>query len=227
MFICANNSIYNFNDIPILTGLSLSNLTYLSIILATTSIINSNNMMNGVDSLAASVLLVAFTDILIFHGDINNNERSLILCIIAFSAIFVRFNLNFWRIPRGKLFLSDAGNISLNLLLISFMETKIQGENARFKSITPVWITASPLLDSINIIDRRIQKTPSSLKLDKELLPSLFIKTNFNTIQALAGINTMTVIVCITNELAYSPKHILLTIFLALYCHLIIHRLYP
>lgn len=229
MAVGAENTINNLGAILGPDIILLNGFSYLFTVICIVGVMNAINMMDGIDGLAASVCLVAFAGILFLRGEISSPQSLLILCIMISLIIFISFNLNLWRIPRGKLFLGDAGSMLLGLLTVWFMGLNTQGQEPSFKPIIAVWLIAIPLIDMASIMYRRMRKKQSPFKPDRDHLHHIFMRANLSNKQALlaitllaAGVGTIGIfcqLVNIKDYLLFVGFFLLLT----LYSYLITH----
>ncbi|MEP7318469.1 MAG: MraY family glycosyltransferase [Panacibacter sp.] len=153
-------------------------LTFFAIIL----VINSFNLMDGVDGLAASVGLVAsFAFGLFFY--INNNLPYAILSFAMAGSLLAFLMFNF---PPAKIFMGDSGSMLIGLvnaiLLIKFIETG---------STVPLFPVASsiavgfgilliPLLDVLRVFIIRLTKGVSPFEPDRNHLHHLLLNKGFS-----------------------------------------------
>ena len=153
-------------------------LTFFAIIL----VINSFNLMDGVDGLAASVGLVAsFAFGLFFY--INNNLPYAILSFAMAGSLLAFLMFNF---PPAKIFMGDSGSMLIGLvnaiLLVKFIETG---------SSVPLFPVASsiavgfgilliPLLDVLRVFIIRLTKGVSPFEPDRNHLHHLLLNKGFS-----------------------------------------------
>lgn len=229
MAVGAENTINNLGAILGPDIILLNGFSYLFTVICIVGVMNAINMMDGIDGLAASVCLISFAGILFLRGEITSSHSQLIICIMASLLVFISFNLNLWRIPRGKLFLGDAGSMLLGLLVVWFMGLNTQGTQATFKPIIAVWLIAIPLIDMASIMYRRIRKKQSPFKPDRDHLHHIFMRANLSNKQALLAIVLLTTAVAcfgIIGQLLNIQDYLLFLGFfllLTLYSYLITH----
>ncbi len=123
---------------------------------------NALNLMDGLDGLAASmsiVILVTFLAIGIEHGD------ELLISLSSFFIVtllaFLLFNWN-----PAKIFMGDSGSLALGMVIAILAIHAMQ-------YITPasvLFIIALPILDTFIVMTRRIQRSQSPFKADKNHL---------------------------------------------------------
>ncbi|HRH50021.1 MAG TPA: MraY family glycosyltransferase [Panacibacter sp.] len=153
-------------------------LTFFAIIL----VINSFNLMDGVDGLAASVGLVAsFAFGLFFY--INNNLPYAILSFAMAGSLLAFLMFNF---PPAKIFMGDSGSMLIGLvnaiLLIKFIETA--GSVPLFPVASSIavgfGILVIPLLDVLRVFIIRLTKGVSPFEPDRNHLHHLLLNKGFS-----------------------------------------------
>jgi UDP-GlcNAc:undecaprenyl-phosphate GlcNAc-1-phosphate transferase len=124
-------------------------------IFAVLSVINAYNMIDGVDGLSGSIGAVGFAG-LAFAAWLSGGAGIVIVLILPMAALagFLLFNLRLPKRRAALVFMGDAGSLSLGFLLSVFALLVTQSE-ARVPAMVAVWICALPLLDSLNVIQRR------------------------------------------------------------------------
>ena len=153
-------------------------LTFFAIIL----VINSFNLMDGVDGLAASVGLVAsFAFGLFFY--INNTLPYAILSFAMAGSLLAFLMFNF---PPAKIFMGDSGSMLIGLvnaiLLIKFIETA--GSVPLFPVASSIavgfGILLIPLLDVLRVFIIRLTKGVSPFEPDRNHLHHLLLNKGFS-----------------------------------------------
>ena len=153
-------------------------LTFFTIIL----VINSFNLMDGVDGLAASVGLVAsFAFGLFFY--VNNNLPYAILSFAMGGSLLAFLMFNF---PPAKIFMGDSGSMLIGLvnaiLFIKFIETG--NTVTRFPISSPLavgfGVLLIPLLDVLRVFIIRLTKGVSPFEPDRNHLHHLLLNKGFS-----------------------------------------------
>jgi len=119
-----------------------------------TSVLNALNMIDGVDGLSGSIALSGFLGLAAaagLAGDTTLMQMALVPCAAIVG--FLAYNLRFPGRPAARVFLGDAGSLSLGFLLAIY--AIIICQNTSVPAITTVWAVALPLLDGLTVIQRR------------------------------------------------------------------------
>lgn len=109
------------------------------------SVLNAVNMIDGVDGLSGGVALAGFAalaTVAALAGDTAQMQLALIPC--AAIAGFLGYNLRFPGRPAARVFLGDAGSLSVGFLLGAYAVLICQ--NSAIPAIVTVWASRSPCL---------------------------------------------------------------------------------
>jgi UDP-GlcNAc:undecaprenyl-phosphate GlcNAc-1-phosphate transferase len=115
--------------------------------------------MDGLDGLAASVSLVIF--LAFFAIGIEHKDELLITLSSFFAVSLLAFLLFNWN--PAKIFMGDSGSLALGMVIVILSIHS-------FQYVTPASIlftAALPLLDTFIVMTRRIQRSQSPFKADK------------------------------------------------------------
>lgn len=118
------------------------------------SVLNALNMIDGVDGLSGGISFAGFAALAAaagLAGDGALMQMALVPC--AAVAGFLGYNLRFPGRPAARVFLGDAGSLSVGFLLAVYAIVVCQ--NTSVPAITTVWAVALPLLDGLTVIQRR------------------------------------------------------------------------
>lgn len=118
------------------------------------SVLNAVNMIDGVDGLSGGVTFAGFSSLALIAalaGDLALTQMAMIPC--AALAGFLAFNVRLPGRAAARVFLGDAGSLSIGFLLGTYAIVICQA--AGVPAITTVWAVALPLLDGLTVIQRR------------------------------------------------------------------------
>jgi UDP-GlcNAc:undecaprenyl-phosphate GlcNAc-1-phosphate transferase len=146
--------------------------------------INAFNMMDGIDGLTASLALVALVGFYIAaESKVTGDIYSILLLIIASLCAFLLMNL----FAKNKVFMGDAGSMLIGFV-ISYFAIQFSQESSGLKVISPIaclWVLAIPVMDTVCIMIRRINKGQSPFLPDREHLHHIFLRAGYSEKQAL------------------------------------------
>ena len=151
-------------------------------------VINSVNLIDGLDGLAGGIGFVAF---LIFaaHASFAQNQMFLLLNLSFAGALlgFLRFN---WH--PAKLFMGDAGSLSLGFVLAFRILGMTQGDDACIPPVSALLILAIPITDTLTVMTKRIIQGQSPFHPDKRHLHHIFMSYGFGretTVKIIIGLS--------------------------------------
>jgi UDP-GlcNAc:undecaprenyl-phosphate GlcNAc-1-phosphate transferase len=151
-------------DIPLLilavplTALSVAGLS------------NAYNMIDGIDGLAASTILVP---LLVLGGLAEAHSHAmapaLILLVIPL-CIFLLFNLGPNNRLLPKIFLGDNGSTTMGFMVAASLIYFSQGEQALIRPVTALWLVTLPLMDMLATMLRRARSGRKIMDADRSHL---------------------------------------------------------
>jgi len=162
-------------------------------VFAALGVINSYNMIDGMDGLAGSIFLVAAAGMALFAG-LSGQLQMLWLLVLFMSAVggFMLLNARFPWNPRARLFLGDSGSLMLGFVLawcfIRLGNDHEYGAVRAYMPMTAVWLFAVPLLDTSTQIWRRFRAGLSPFEADQEHLHHAFLRAGYSTGEAWVNI---------------------------------------
>jgi len=145
-------------------------------------VINSINMLDGLDGAAGGTALVAClwlacAAILQKLGI----QATLLLFLCAAIAGFLAWNL---RLPpfrdQARVFMGDAGSMMLGLALCWFSIDVTQGTGRTMPPIVCMWILAVPLLDMVRVMFIRLRRGASMFDADREHLHHFLLERGYS-----------------------------------------------
>ncbi|TLP36813.1 glycosyltransferase family 4 protein [Arcobacter arenosus] len=150
-------------------------LSFLAIpftIFAVVGLTNGLNLTDGLDGLAGGISAVILTTILIVG--IQNDDKTLIIIPTIVLSILAGFLLLNWN--PAKVFMGDSGSLFLGFT-ISFLAIKA------LSYVTPtaaLFLVAIPVLDTMIVIRRRLQRGKSPFSADKNHMHHILYKMKRN-----------------------------------------------
>ena len=199
--------------------LSLEILAVPISVFATVGVINAVNMSDGLDGLAASLVLVTVGALGVVAWTGGELEVCGILVLLgAVVLAFLVFNL---RLDGNALvFMGDAGSMFLGFVLAWFLIGFSQGEERLMAPVTALWIFAVPLIDTVSSMLRRILLGRSPFLGDREHLHHMLLASGFTPKQVLTLMLLLALAaagVGLTGEFAGVSEHWMFLGFLALF----------
>jgi len=163
-------------------------------VLFVTGLVNSWNMMDGIDGLAGGVAGVSLIWLMLvarFAGiaEIMPPLQTLLICLCAFLVFNMRSP---WR-SRASIFLGDAGSTALGAT-ISYAIILLATESVLVTFPALLWIVVVPVADTLSLIVRRLLAHRSPMSADRWHLHHLLLDQGFTpaaattTIMIVSGI---------------------------------------
>lgn len=192
-------------------------------IFAAMGVINSFNLIDGMDGLAGSIFLVAAAGMALFAGLAGQLQiLSLLLLAMAAVAGFLLLNARSPWNARGRVFLGDSGSMLLGFLLawcfIALGNDRAYTAERAFMPITAVWLFAVPLLDTATQIWRRWRAGQPVFGADQHHLHHAFLRAGYTTAETWVNISLLALALGgagVLLELLGAPDYVSFWVFLA------------
>tara|TARA_B100001123_G_C15144623_1_gene961029 strand:- start:113 stop:1117 length:1005 start_codon:yes stop_codon:yes gene_type:complete len=150
-------------------------LTVLSVL----GLTNAINFIDGIDGLCSGILLNAFISLMIFSYFYSNiAEISLILFLSLSILIFIFFNFQVFNLK--KIFLGDAGSVTLGFILSWFLIYYSHPSQRFIHPILTIWCVTLPVYDLLSVIIRRVMNKINPFRPDRTHLHHLMLKSGLS-----------------------------------------------
>lgn len=138
--------------------------------LSVAGLCNAYNMVDGIDGLAAGTIALPLLVLYLLALQAGHPMSDTLLLLLVPLGVFLLFNLgpNNRLIP--KMFLGDAGSVTLGFLVTASLVYFSQGENALIKPVTALWLVAVPLMDMLATMLRRYRRGHKLMQADRSHL---------------------------------------------------------
>lgn len=205
---------------------NLGNYRLAITVFAGVGVINAINMIDGMDGLAGSLVLVCLLSIsalLLFSG---SEEIDLVLFVSAAVVGFLGFNLRAIHRRGARVFMGDAGSMVLGIVLAWLLIHHSQGTRTSFAPVVALWILAIPLFDAVGVLLRRSIRRGSPFHADWLHTHHLLMRLGLSVNQTLAVIVSVASLMALAGIVLYlggTPEHYLFYLFLGLFaCYIIL-----
>lgn len=125
--------------------------------------INAYNLIDGIDGLAGSMLILAFAAIAVVsagNGDVQAVAAIGIAAVLGFGI----FNVSDLREGKYRAFMGDSGSVFLGFLVVWLVVSICQGPARQISPVTGLWFAALPLFDLLTCFVRRVANRTSPFK---------------------------------------------------------------
>lgn len=191
------------------SSLTLGWLSIPVTIFAALGVINSFNMIDGMDGLSGSIFLVAATGMAMLAGMAGQVEIHLLL-LLACSAVlgYLLLNARFPWNQKARVFMGDSGSQFLGFFLawcfIALGNDHNEAGQRAFMPMTAVWLFAVPLLDTTTVMWRRWRAGVSPLAADRHHFHHAFLRAGFTVRQtwlAMTGLAMLLAVIGLTFQM--------------------------
>jgi len=164
------------------TGIiEVGGLSVLITILAVNCAINAVNMTDGLDGLAAGLVLISllFIGTILYERGLDYPFR-LVLYIGCSIAAFLILNFRFPWIRKAAVFLGDSGSAFLGFIIAWLLINFSQGSDAIFPPVLCLFFIAFPLIDIVGVSSRRLIRGRSPLQPDRTHFHHLMLEAGYS-----------------------------------------------
>jgi len=144
-------------------------------------VINSFNLIDGMDGLSGAMFLITAAGMAGFAA-LAGQTAIFWFLLLAMAAVLGFLVLNA-RLPwndKARVFLGDSGSLMLGLLLAWCLIKLGSGPDRAFMPMTAVWLFAVPLLDTTTLIWRRWGEGRSAFSADQNHLHHAFLRAGYS-----------------------------------------------
>ncbi len=153
--------------------------------LAVAGLCNAYNMIDGIDGLAVSLVALPLATLFLLAHSAGHEGTDFVLLILIPCMVFLLFNLGPDNAVLPKIFLGDAGSVTLGFLTTASLVYFSQGEDAVIRPVTALWLVAVPLMDMIATMLGRWRHGKNIIKADRSHLHHLLVDQGMSSRQAL------------------------------------------
>lgn len=218
---CSHVALSNFGDLFGFGAIHFDLFVLPITVFAIVGMINAVNFIDGVDGLAATVIVCQLAILIgLSWGNHQHADATFLAVILASALGFLCFNFPIANHSTRKVFMGDAGSMLLGLLLVWFAIKLTQGPQTIVQPITAVWIFAYQLMDVASCIMRRLRRGQSPFLPDKLHLHHILQRADFSPLQIvliIAGSTLVMAAVGIALDLTHVPERLSFIFFLTLF----------
>jgi UDP-GlcNAc:undecaprenyl-phosphate GlcNAc-1-phosphate transferase len=160
-------------DVGNLLGIGPVPLLYLAApltALAFAGLANAYNMIDGIDGLAAVAGGLPLGTLLLLGYAAGHPMTPTLSAMLLPLAVFLCFNLGPNSRAMPRVFLGDAGSVTIGCLVCASLVYFSQGPGALIRPVTALWLVALPLLDMVVTLVLRLRRGLNPLAADRSHL---------------------------------------------------------
>jgi undecaprenyl-phosphate alpha-N-acetylglucosaminyl 1-phosphatetransferase len=154
---------------------------------------NGFNMVDGIDGLASGHMLIGLGTVYLTLSLQHNSIPNIEWLMLLLAAVFAFFLVNLSLTPLKRVFLGDAGSMSLGFILAWILIYYSQQPHQQIHPIAALWCASVPVFDTIAVILRRLKNRSSPFAPDRFHLHHLLCESGLEPKQALVLILTLAV----------------------------------
>ena len=149
------------------------------------TVINSMNMMDGIDGLAGSISLLMLTSLfgIAFVSGLPL-EAYILGLVIAALVGFLIFNFPLWASKKASVFMGDAGSTLIGFILAWFTIYLSQQPQSIASPAIMLWIVAVPIMDLALVFLKRLRHGRSPFKPGNEHLYCVLLSKGLSRVQS-------------------------------------------
>lgn len=153
-------------------------------VFATVGVINAVNMSDGIDGLAASLLLLAVLSLGVISW-VGGNLASLGILVLLAGVLLAFLTFNLRLNGNALVYMGDAGSMFLGFVLAWLLVKFSQGPERLLAPVTALWIFALPLIDTVSMMLRRALLGRSPFLADREHFHHILLAAGYSPKQTL------------------------------------------
>jgi UDP-GlcNAc:undecaprenyl-phosphate/decaprenyl-phosphate GlcNAc-1-phosphate transferase len=214
-----NIAITNVGNLLALGDIPLLLLTVPLSALAVAGLSNAYNMIDGIDGLAASTITLPLLMLYLLALQTGHPMANSLLLMLVPLGVFLLFNLgpNDRLLP--KIFLGDAGSVTLGFLVTASLVYFSQGDNALIRPVTALWLVTVPLMDMLATMLRRLKQGRKLMSADRSHLHHTLMDMGLGPRQTLAlMVGYATICAMVGLVLEGIPEYLSLLCYFLLFC---------
>jgi len=200
-------------DIPLLL------LTVPLTALAVAGLSNAYNMIDGIDGLAAGTIALPLLVLYLQALQAGHPMANALLLLLVPLGVFLLFNLGPNNRLFPKMFLGDAGSVTLGFLVTASLVYFSQGDDALIRPVTALWLVTVPLMDMLATMARRVRRGHKVMQADRSHLHYTLIDRGLGrrqTLVLMVGYATLCAVMGLALERI--PEYLSLLCYFLLFC---------
>lgn len=146
-------------------------------VFAVVGVINACNMSDGLDGAAGTLVALALVGLL-YLGGTQSPYSPLIVLVLGGLLGFLCWNAPLF--GPARVYLGDAGSLSIGCVLAALLVSMSQGEARAFQPAAGLWLYALPLIDTVSVMWRRLAERRSPFQPDLRHFHHLLLRAGWS-----------------------------------------------
>ncbi len=212
-------AITNVGNLLAMGAIPLLLLTVPLTALAVAGLSNAYNMIDGIDGLAAGTIALPLLVLYLLALHSGHPMANALLLLLVPLGVFLLFNLGPNNRVLPKMFLGDAGSVTLGFLVTASLVYFSQGDAALIRPVTALWLVTVPLMDMLATMALRFRLGHKLMKADRSHLHYTLIDKGLGQRQ------TLLLLLCYASlcaamglALERAPEYLSLLCYFLLFC---------
>ena len=216
---CGAIAITNVGNLLALGDIPLLLLTVPLTALSVAGLSNAYNMIDGIDGLAASTITLPLLVLYLLALQMGHPMANTLLLMLVPLLVFLLFNLGPNNRLLPKIFLGDAGSVTLGFLVTASLVYFSQGDNALILPVTALWLVTVPLMDMLATMLRRLKQGRKLMSADRSHLHHTLMDRGLGPRQTLALMVGYAILCAIVGLILEGiPEYLSLLCYFLLFC---------
>ncbi|HET6805221.1 MAG TPA: MraY family glycosyltransferase [Frateuria sp.] len=171
-------------------------------VVAVIGLLNAFNMMDGIDGLAGMLALVSIAAIILYQGQ-PQWPGVIVLVLLAGALVpYLAANLG---LAGKKIFLGDAGSMVVGYILAwTLIHLSQSVPDTELSTIDVLWCVALPVLDTLQVVVRRIREGKSPFKPDRGHIHHMMLRAGLGPRTTLVALVMLAIGLALTGMLTHS-----------------------
>lgn len=187
--------------------------------LAVAGLCNAYNMIDGIDGLAASTLALPVLVLYLLALQGGHPMANTLLLPLLPLGVFLVFNLGPGNVLLPRIFLGDAGSVSLGFLVTASLIYFSQGDGTLIRPVTALWLVTVPLMDMLATMLRRYRYGRSLIAADRSHLHHILMDRGLGSRKTLCLLVVYALACAVTGLLLEGiPEYLSLLCYFLLFC---------
>ncbi|HEY6131289.1 MAG TPA: MraY family glycosyltransferase [Halioglobus sp.] len=214
-----NIAINNVGNLLALGDIPLLLLTVPLTALAVAGLSNAYNMIDGIDGLAASTIMLPLLVLYLLALQAGHPTANPLLLLLVSMGVFLLFNLGPNNRVLPKIFLGDAGSVTMGFLVTASLVYLSQGDNALILPVTALWLVTVPLMDMLATMLRRVKHGRKLMVADRSHLHHTLMDMGLGPRQTLALMVAYAILCAVIGLMLEGiPEYLSLLCYFLLFC---------
>lgn len=190
-----NNFLVNLGDLFATNPINTRNWAIPLTVFATLAVVNGVNMLDGLDGLAGSLVLVMLLFLFGFAWSVGDANAAKILAVLGGAvAGFLFFNLPWPLRGQHRTFMGDAGSMVLGYAIAWFSVELTQRPVSFVPPPVMLWVVGLMLMDVFTVTVRRLARRRSPMAPDRDHIHHMLMRRGWSprmTLALLVGANVL------------------------------------